>query len=82
MDKEKDGKDNHPPLQPLKFWAWESKRLLIERDKNYLGVVEGNLSEFDKVGRWSWYKYELGMELLREKYKRMKKQEKKMKNIK
>lgn len=81
MGKGENGENNHPN-QPLKFWAWESKNLLIQRDKNYLGVVEGDLREFDKVGRWSWYKYELGMELLREKHEQLKAQEKKLKNRK
>jgi hypothetical protein len=45
-------------------------------------VVEGDFSEFDKVGRWSWYKYELAMEVLKERYNKMKEQEKKIKNKK
>lgn len=63
--------------QPLKFWMWEYKKMIEERDNGFLAVVEGDIKEFDKVGRWSWYKYELGMEKLREKIQAIEEQNKK-----
>jgi hypothetical protein len=74
--------DNEKPPTPLKFWSWQYRELIKQRDEGYLAVVEGDFSEFDKVGRWSWYKYELAMEVLKERYNKMKEQEKKLKNKK